>query len=127
MKHILSILILTTLMTFSIDLNAQKLNSKESELLNKHFKLERGEFDFTGKQVGFFLTTGLWSKEEFFRDLIDRNNSNQTMSNQFITLNEEQKEKSGGYDVFIYSWSKILISQKQVGTHIERIKKNEAQ
>lgn len=127
MKLIFRILLLSTFIILSINLNAQLLNEIESELLNEHFEAERGEFDFKNKKVGFFHSTSVWTKEEFFKDLIEWNESNQTMSNQFIILTEDEKEKSGGYDVFIYAWSKILISRTQVGEHIEKIKKNEAQ
>ena len=127
MKRTSSILLLIAMLAFGNILYAQMLDDKESALLNEHFESTRGEFDFTGKQVGFFLSTKLWTKEEFFNDLIDRSQANQSMSNQFIVLTDEQKENSGGYDVFIYSWSKIRISKKQVGAHIEKLKKNEAQ
>lgn len=126
MRKILSILILSIGVTFSFGLNAQKLNASESELLNKHFESTRGNFDFTGKQVAFFLSTSPWSKKEFFQDLTEWNQNNQRMSNEFIILTDDQKEYSGGYDVFIYSWSKALISKKQVASHIEKLKKHEA-
>lgn len=86
MRKILAILILFTSVTFSIDLNAQKLNEKESELLNEHFESTRENFDFTGKQVGFFHATSPWSKKKFFQELNERNQKNQSMSNQFILL-----------------------------------------
>lgn len=114
-------------MSISETLDAQILNHQEAELLNAHFEEKRGEFDFTNKKVGFFLSTTVWTKEEFFNDLINRNSENLTMSNQFIILNQDQKNESGGYDVFVYSWSKLLINPKQVNGHINRIKKNDAQ
>lgn len=122
MKPILSILLLSIFITLSLDLQAQRLNQMESELLNEHFKVERGDFDFSDKTVGFFYSTKVWSKDEFFKELIERNELNQSMSNQFIILLKGEKENSG-YDVFIYSWSHFKISRKQVGAHIKRIKK----
>jgi hypothetical protein len=123
MKQKFYIILLSTLITFNLDLNAQNLNEEESELLNQHFASERGDFDFTGKQVCFFLAGAQWNKEEFFKDLIERNATNQSMSNQFILLSEKQKEKSGGYDVFIYSWSKVLITDEKVESNIAEIEK----
>ncbi|MCT4623877.1 MAG: hypothetical protein N4A46_09670 [Schleiferiaceae bacterium] len=121
MNKTLSILFFCITVLFTQQTTAQKLNDTEAELLNNHFESQRDDFDFKGKQVGFFLKTNPWKKEDFFTDLVKRNEENQTMVNQFIPLTREQKAKSGGYDVFVYSWSKVVISRKQVVAHIDKI------
>ena len=123
MKTVSIILLMTSFLALHFDLNAQKLNERESAILNQHFNEEREDFNFTEKQVCFFLAGSTWKKNDFFSDLNLRNANNQSMSNQLIILSEEQKEKSGGYDVFIYSWSKVLITEKRVESDIEKIKK----
>lgn len=122
MKLILSIVLLPTFISLSIALKAQMLNKIESNILNEHFESSRGDFNFTDKKVGFFYATKVWNKEDFFKQLIEINELNQSMSNQFLILNKNEKETSG-YDVFIYSWSHFRISRKQIGSHIKKIKK----
>lgn len=119
-KLLILTLTFTTIIIVST-VNGQILTSEESNLLNRHFESKNMTIDFTGKKVGFFLKTNPWTKDQFFKDLIKKEKSNLIMVNQFITLTDEQKEKSGGYDIFIYSLSKISISKKQVGAHIEKL------
>ena len=47
------------------------------------------------------------------------------MQHQLLILNEDEKLKSGGYDAFVIAWSKILVSNKQKGRLIEKIKETQ--
>ena len=55
----------------------------------------------------------MWGKDYF------ENGSH--VVNQLIILTEEEKQKSGGYDAIIVSWSKILVSGKRKERLIKKI------
>ncbi|KAG2374564.1 hypothetical protein C9374_010583 [Naegleria lovaniensis] len=91
------------------------LNANECQFLNSDYlKDERDAFEFTPQtKVAFFVGSSsyrLWSKQQFFENVKEyAGNENLEFSrpDTLYVLNEKEKQQSGGYDVFVVSWSKI--------------------
>lgn len=87
------------------------LNNCESEYFNAVFKDSRGDFDFTGKKVGFITGSNgrtLSDKKKYFNS-VRRMNSPAGEASLYI-FDAALKEESGGYDVAIVSWCMVLRS-----------------
>lgn len=89
------------------------LDSRESRYFNVVFKELRGDFDFTEKKVGFITGSNgnkISNKREYFDKERDRHSRNYSPNKSILyVFNENQKEKSGGYDAVIVYWSKVLL------------------
>ena len=96
------------------------LNAYESTYFNHIFEKPRKEFDFTEKKIGFIYGGAKSNKKEYFDLEKDRFNRNNTPNGGTLYIfDEDQKEKSGGYDAAIVYWSKILVPSKEV---VKRLK-----
>lgn len=105
------------------------INASESKYLNMSLLQQNTEFDFTNKKVAFFIGSSnyqLRKKQEYFLEVKECIKNKTRMADQFLVLNAEQKKESGGYDVFIISWSKILVHESYIDKMIKKLKKNGA-
>ncbi len=110
------------------------LNQYEAEYFNEVFQDRRGDFNFTGKKIAYFtgsLGKSNSNKSTYFNNLKYANNGKdktihewQSGGTQFIILTHEEKEKSGGFDAILVSWSKLLIHGKSRARLIKKLKKN---
>jgi hypothetical protein len=100
------------------------LNETESAYLNKIFEVDRKDFDFVNKNIGFFIgssETKTSSKKHYF-DMHEKHSTNDNYpcdNGALYIFNAEQKAESGGYDAAIVYWSKFLLPVEQVA---ERLK-----
>lgn len=87
------------------------LNVHEVELLNVLLGDVRADFDFTGKKVAFITgNTGrtVVSKSNYFKHSVIPWIENGAKPQIFMEpLTEEEKVRSGGYDVLVMSWVKV--------------------
>lgn len=98
--------------------NEPYLNMYEVDFFNNIFLKQRKEFDFNKKKVAF-LTGGsgktLSDKKKYFdleKERLSRGYSGN--GGTLIILDEEQRKETGGYDMIILYWSKILPTKKQL-------------
>ncbi|MEX1191560.1 MAG: hypothetical protein WEA99_06265 [Brumimicrobium sp.] len=96
------------------------LNEFEAEYFNEVFLDRRGDFDFTDKKVAYFAGSSGFTKSDksnYFNTVKSSNSEDihewQASGTQLLLLTEKEKEFSGGYDVILVSWSKLLMNQKQ--------------
>jgi hypothetical protein len=93
------------------------LNSAESAMLNSLLEESRGDFDFSGKKVVF--TTGssgktIISKSNFFKsNVVPWVENGDSPSIMMEIFTPEEKEMTGGYDVIVMVWVKVLVGQKK--------------
>jgi len=120
----IKVLTILTLATISFSLSGQNidslgidksdlLNGNESTYLNDSFIKRKSDFNFEKKKIGFFVGSSnyrLWSKQDYFESVKSTLRNNTTMQHQLLILNEDERIKSGGYDAFVVSWSKILVT-----------------
>ncbi len=86
---------------------------KSIDLDNKTFAFAYGNFgDTVISKKDYF---GKWGRDYYTR--------NSGVYNILITLTEEEKKLSGGYDYTIISWSKTLPAGKSRRKLVERVKK----
>ncbi len=100
-------------------------NGKESKFLNVALKDNRDTLDFTNKKIAFVTGSNggkLISKSDYFKTCVkpwtDKGSTPQIF---FVRLTQEEKQKSGGYDVLVLSWVK-LFTDKQKEKIIEQLK-----
>ncbi|GAB5556843.1 MAG: hypothetical protein SchgKO_10560 [Schleiferiaceae bacterium] len=113
---------------FSATLNGQNLdslglddspylNSAEAAMLNSLLEEPRGDFDFSGKKVVF--TTGssgktIISKSNFFKsDVIPWVENGDSPAIMMEIFTPEEKEMTGGYDVIVMVWVKVLVRNQK--------------
>lgn len=108
------------------------LNKYEVKYFNEVFLDKKNDFDFTGKSIAYYdgpSGTKKSNKSDYFRHLKYANNSeNRTIhewqagGTQLLILTNEEKEISGGYDVILVSWSKLLKQGKARRKLVKRLK-----
>lgn len=108
------------------------LNQYEAKYFNAVFKDRKADFDFTGKIIAYYTGssgTTKSKKSNYFRHLKYANNGEdktihdwQAGGTQLLILTEEEKAISGGYDVILVFWSKILKQDKSRARLIKRLK-----
>ncbi len=88
------------------------LNAKEVKLLNLLLKDTRDSYDFTNKKVAFITGSNggtIVSKSDYFKNSvipwIEKDSEPQIF---LVKLTEDEKTKSGGYDVLVLSWVKVF-------------------
>ena len=95
------------------------LNEKEAELLNSLLTETRNGFDFNNKKVGFITGSNggtVVSKSDYFNDLvIPWIEKDLVPQISMVKLTEDEKRKSGGYDVLVLSWVKVFTPKTQKG------------
>ena len=122
-KIISFIILLISLNAFGQDLNQcgmdnnPKLTRSESEFLNEYMNEEqRNEVDFTDKKVIFVTGSSghkLGTKSDYFKNIKKWDENGNKIATWAIKLNEKEKINSGGYDVIITYWVKLLTNRKK--------------
>lgn len=96
--------------------NNPRLNKVEADYFNNEFKDQRNNFDFVDKKVAFITGSSAGkhlTKTEYFNEVKSRLKGNYGMTHSAIFLTHEEKIKSGGYDVVIASWVKLLTDKRR--------------
>ena len=103
------------------------LNSMEARYFNIQVQHYRGEFDFRGKKVGFFLENNgkrMLNKKEYFDNWAREHlRSKDFGRNQLFILSAKEKEQSKGFDALIVSWSEKGISEERKQQLIKKLSK----
>ena len=98
--------------------NTLSLNIYESDYLNLIFKDSIGNFNFTGKKVGFITGSSgktKSSKKEYFDTEKDNFSHNYSPNGGTIFIfDKNQKRESGGYDAVIVYWCKFKLQTKDL-------------
>lgn len=108
--------------TLTID-HDEVLSEQEVILLNHLLKNLRDTFDFHGKKVAFITGSSgnrLLSKADYFNQIKPWLDAGDTPQASIVLLTEEEKDKSGGYDVLVLSWVKVF-SERQKNRIIKRL------
>lgn len=92
------------------------LNSYESDYFNFIFQDTRGDFDFTGKKIGFvMLNSSDNSKSDYFDSEKNRFKEGATLSSAyFYSFNESEKNTTNGYDGVIAYWFKFIVDKEKL-------------
>jgi hypothetical protein len=102
------------------------LTKLESEYFNNEFKNHNATIDFTKMKIGFFSGPSgdrIRSKKDYFDSVKNRlGGCNHASQDYIIALTNEEKIESGGYDLIIVSWSKIIPTDKE--RMIQELRKN---
>lgn len=103
------------------------LTKSESDYFNNKFNSFKPKYDFTNSKVGFFFGNNgakIQTKKDYFDSVKNRlGNCYSASYDYLVKLTEEDKVDSGGYDVIIVSWSKIIPTAKE--RMINKLKNNE--
>ena len=97
--------------------NEKRLNSKESEYLNRQFEKTFKDYDFTDKSILFTYSTKAISKS----DWIYTNWEYDSPSVELVKLTESEKQQTG-YDAILVTWSKFMINDKMKTKILKQIK-----
>jgi hypothetical protein len=93
------------------------LNKKEVELLNALLTETRGDFSFTDKKVAFITGSNgrtIVSKSDYFqKSVIPWIQEDAEPQIFMIKLTEDEKLRSGGYDVLVLVWVKVFTPKTQ--------------
>jgi hypothetical protein len=114
--------------SLGLDDNPQ-VTKYEAEYFNTEFKDQRNDFDFADKKIAF-ITGSAASKHQtktiYFNDVKTRLKNGNGMTHSPIFLTDKEKIKSGGYDVIITSWVKVLTDnrRRQIITELSKINKD---
>ena len=103
------------------------LNSFESDYFNFIFQDRRGEFDFTGKKVGFVTGNGhsIVSKQSYFKIEKSRKEEGYSTNQASLRLfNKSEKETSGGYEGVVVYWVKALLNSKSLPRRLKEYNSN---
>jgi hypothetical protein len=125
---IIIIIIIITTFFFSIELSAQNidslgldnspfLNKDEVTLLNSLLEEQRNSLEFTNLKVAFITGSNggtIVTKSDYFKNSVIPWIKDKLEPQIFmVKLTKEEKEQSGGYDVFVLSWVKVFTSKTQ--------------
>jgi len=97
--------------------NNPKLTQTESEFLTEYMNEEqRKNFDLTNKKVIFITGNSaqqLGTKSEYFDKIKEWSKNGNKIATWIVELNENERKISGGYDVIITYWVKILTKKRK--------------
>jgi hypothetical protein len=96
--------------------NNPRLNKYEADYFNNEFKDQTNNFDFLDKEAAFITGSSAGkhlTKVDYFNEVKSRLKDNYGMNHSAIFLTEEEKIKSGGYDVVVTSWVKLLTDKRR--------------
>jgi hypothetical protein len=106
--------------------NNTELTQTESEYLNAYLTEKRNGFDFKNKRV-IFITGNSGNlngtKKQYFDFIKKWNKKDSKVATGIDILTDEQKAKSGGYDVIITYWVKRF-TERRKNKIIDGIKTN---
>lgn len=92
--------------------NSAKLNLHESQLLESLLKNSGIEYDLTLKKAAFIASSSasqFETKSHFFQhSILPWTLKGDSPSISMVTLTEDEKQLSGGYDVLVLGWVVIL-------------------
>ncbi|MBD3892172.1 hypothetical protein [Olleya marilimosa] len=97
--------------------NNPKLTQTESEFLTEYMNDEQlKNYDLTDKKVIFVTGNSaqqLGTKSEYFDQIKQSNKNENKIATWIVELNENERKISGGYDVIITYWVKILTKKRK--------------
>ncbi len=96
--------------------NNPKLTQLESQYLNIYLNEKRNGFDFNDKKVIFITGSNgsqIGTKKEYFDDIKKWNEKNSKIATGIVILTNEQKLESGGYDIILTYWVKVLTEKRK--------------
>jgi hypothetical protein len=102
------------------------LTKSESDYFNTAFKYRKVNYNFNNLKLGFFYGNNgsrSQTKKQYF-DLVKNRLGNcySASYDLVIELTNEEKTESGGYDLIIVSWSKIIPTHKSKARMIKELK-----
>lgn len=116
-------LAITALLLFSCTIAAycqsnpgNKLSESEAALLDTLLFTQRNNFEFKEKQVAFVTGSSasqLITKSQFFESLHKNSSTGKQIPLRMVVLTVDEKSNSNGYDVIIFSWSKVVITNRE--------------
>ena len=95
----------------------KKLNTQESQYLNRRFSDELEHFDFKDKSIIFTTSMSVISKS----DWIETNLGYENPSVELVQLTKQEKEETG-YDAILVTWSKFILTDKMKGKILRQLK-----
>ena len=98
-----------------------QVNTDEAQRLNQELSDVKGDFDFTGKKIGFAKSLILRSKNEYFEESKEYLDDHNFMGDKLIVLNAEEKDHANGYDAIIISYLPKAISERFRASMIKKI------
>lgn len=96
--------------------NNPKLTKSESKYLNRYLNEKRNGFDFNDKKVIFITGNSgnrIGTKKEYFDYIKEWNEKNSKVATGIDILTNEQKLESGGYDIILSYWVKVLTEKRK--------------
>lgn len=96
--------------------NDPKLTQTEAEYLNIYLSEKRNGFDFKNKKVIFVTGNSgnrIGTKKEYFNHIKKWNETNDKVATGVDILSDKQKKASGGYDVIVTYWVKVLTKRRK--------------
>lgn len=97
--------------------NNPVLTAAEGDFLDKYMSdVQRNGLYFTGKKAIFVSGPGasrIGSKLDFFNGIKSWNVDRKKISCGVYILNEQEKSDSGGYDIIITYWVKVLSNSRK--------------
>ena len=97
--------------------NNPKLTQTESEFLTKYMNDEqRKNYDLANKKVIFVTGNSaqqFGTKSEYFDQIKAWNKNGNKIATWIVELNEDERTISGGYDVIITYWVKVLTKKRK--------------
>ncbi|WP_375562101.1 hypothetical protein ACE193_06010 [Bernardetia sp. OM2101] len=129
MKNYLTLLLLLiSLTTFGQNLDEcgnddnPEFSQVESEFLNSYFSDQN--IDFTGKKVIFVTGSSgkdITTKSDYFNAIKEFDEGEHKIATRVFYLNEQQKIDTGGYDIIITYWVKVVFSDKAKQKIVKRV------
>ncbi|MDO7138951.1 hypothetical protein [Algibacter lectus] len=97
--------------------NSPKLTQTESEFLTEYMNDKQlKNYDLTDKKVIFITGNSaqqFGTKTEYFDQIKESNKNENKIATWIVELNENERKISGGYDVIITYWVKILTKKRK--------------
>ena len=128
MKSMKITFVLTTLLLISLNSFAQELKSCglnddpvltriESEFLNEYMNdVQRKTIDFRNKKIIFVTGNSAQqagTKSEYFEYIKKWDEDGSKVATSAVELDEQEKIDSGGYDLIVTYWTKILTKRRK--------------
>ncbi|AXO79967.1 hypothetical protein DZC78_06050 [Olleya aquimaris] len=97
--------------------NSPKLTQTESEFLTEYMNDKQlKNYDLTDKKVIFVTGNSaqqFGTKTEYFDQIKESNKNENKIATWIVELNENERKISGGYDVIITYWVKVLTKKRK--------------
>jgi hypothetical protein len=99
-----------------IDDNPNLTEAESKFLIDYMTNEQRGNFDFKNKKVIFVTGSSghlLGTKSKYFDNIKEWNKNGNQIATWVVTLKENEKIYSGGYDVIVTYWVKIFTEKRK--------------